>query len=375
MKVKSTSVEQLDKSRPRSRCRRWRLWVSTDEGRRSRRFAGTYTEACIALEAFVAELCDKVPDSDEFEPYAASWLAWRRDSGRFAPNTLQNDRRGVNALLRTHLKDMKVGEISQKDCRDALAYAKSHPERASTLSNTSMAKIHEVLRAVMAQAVSDGILATNPMDGVKQPRAERVEREAFTPDELMEVVMKLGDLPMDGRVMACYLMACLGLRRGEALALAVPDVDGGFCHVHQAIKERTGAIGEPKSRAGNRVLPMPEILVEKVAEWTALRAAVGLGDAPTLCCNTEGGVLRPQNFQKWWDANCGDFGCGGFTSHQLRHSNLSMVARYMSPFDLQRYAGWSSLAPARIYIHDDLDAVSRAVRAAWAQNLHQSCTT
>ncbi|MBO7701999.1 MAG: tyrosine-type recombinase/integrase [Eggerthellaceae bacterium] len=375
MKVKSTSVEQLDKSRPRSRCRRWRLWASTAEGRRSRRFAGTYTEACIALEAFVAELCDEAPDSDEFGPYAASWLAWRRDSGRFAPNTLQNDQRGVNALLRTHLREMKVGDISQKDCRDALAYAKSHPERASTLSNTSMAKIHEVLRAVMAQAVSDGILAANPMDGLKQPRAERVEREAFTPDELMEVVMKLGDLPMDGRVMACYLMACLGLRRGEALALAAADVDGGFCHVHQAVKERTGTIGEPKSKAGNRVLPMPEILSVKVVEWTALRAASGLGDAPTLCCNTEGGVLRPQNFQKWWDANRAAFGCEGFTSHQLRHSNLSMVARYMSPFDLQRYAGWSSLAPARIYIHDDLDAVSRAVRAAWAQNLHQSCTT
>jgi integrase len=53
------------------------------------------------------------------------------------------------------------------------------------------------------------------------------------------------------------------------------------------------------------------------------------------------------------------------TLHQLRHSNLSMMARYMSPFDLQRYAGWSSIEPARIYIHDDLDAVSRAASAAW----------
>ena len=53
--------------------------------------------------------------------------------------------------------------------------------------------------------------------------------------------------------------------------------------------------------------------------------------------------------------------------HELRHSNLSMMARHMSPFDLQRYAGWSSIAPARVYVHDDLAAVTAAVTAAWSQ--------
>jgi integrase len=53
------------------------------------------------------------------------------------------------------------------------------------------------------------------------------------------------------------------------------------------------------------------------------------------------------------------------TLHQLRHSNLSMMARHMSPFDLQRYAGWSSIEPAKVYIHDDLEAVTKAVSKAW----------
>ena len=363
--VGNGTVEQLEKDKPKSRCRRWRLWVTTDRGRKSRRFNGTYTEAQNALRDFVEELRGKVSDTEYFGPYAESWLAWRRDSGMFAPNTLQNDRRGVNALARTDIWEMELGSITQKDCREALMYAKSHPERVDVLSNTSMAKIHETLSNIMSQARADGMVSANPMEGLKSPKVDRVERDAFSPAELMSVVGKLCDMNLDSRVLACLFMACLGLRRGEALALADDDVKDGYCHVHSAVKERNGKIGDPKSKAGNRFLPMPAILRGKVDEWREIRDSYGLGDSPTLCCNSRGGVLRPQNLQKWWDAHRSEFGCEGFTTHQLRHSNLSMVARYMSPFDLQRYAGWSSLAPARIYIHDDLDAVSRAVKAAW----------
>ena len=60
-----------------------------------------------------------------------------------------------------------------------------------------------------------------------------------------------------------------------------------------------------------------------------------------------------------------EMGYPELTMHQLRHSNLSMMARHMSPFDLQAYAGWSSIAPAQVYVHRDLDAVRHAVSSAW----------
>lgn len=375
MRVSGSTIEQLEKDKPKSRCRKWRLWATTENGRKSRRFHGTYSEARDSLKEFVAEIESAVPFSVQLANYAESWLAWRRDSGRYAPNTIQNDERCVNAIRRTKLWDMALSDITPQDCRDALVWARNNPERADRLSNSSMTKIHGTLSLILERARADGICASNPMEGIELPKKEKVERDAFSPDDLMDVVDMLCDMPIDSRVMACLLMACLGLRRGEACALLDSDIQDGFCRVHQAVKERNGAIDEPKSKAGNRTLPMPAILQEKVDEWRSLRRAIGLGDAPTLCCNKYGGVLRPQNLQKWWDSNCGDFGCKGYTTHQLRHSNLSMVARYMSPFDLQRYAGWSSLAPAMIYIHDDLDAVSRAIRCAWDDRTHQKRTT
>jgi len=375
MKIKGSTIEQLEKNKPKSKCRKWRLWVTTEVGRKSRRFAGTWTEAQNALRAFVKELEGKVPSSDNFGVYATSWLVWREQSGRYAPNTVANDKRCVNALKRTHLWKMSLDAITPQDCRDALTWMKSNPARAEKLTNTSMAKIHGALSLIMGQAHADGLCSSNPMASVEQPKIDRKDREAFSPDALMLVVGKLCEMPLDAHVMACLLMACLGLRRSEALALLDADIADGYCRIHQAVKERNGAIDEPKSKAGNRTLPMPPVLQDKVAEWRGIRRAKGLADALTLCCNKYGGTMRPQNFQRWWDAHREDFMCDGYTTHQLRHSNLSMVARFMSPFDLQRYAGWSSLGPARIYIHDDLDAVSRAVGAAWEDSTHQKRTT
>lgn len=374
MKVTGSSVEQLEKDRPRSKCRRWRLWATTECGRKSKRVRGTWTDAQNAMKRWIVELGDKIPTDETFAAYAAFWRSWRASSGDFAPGTLENDARNVHALCRTELADMKLDEITPPDCRCALAWLKAHPSRKTRtgqLSNTTMNKLHMCLAAILQQAVDDGKAASNPMAKIKAPRPDTKEREALEPDRLMALLDALDGAWLDGRVMAVYFMACLGLRRGEACALADGDVRDGLVHVHSAIKERDGTIAEPKSAASVRTLPMPPRLAVKVDDWRELRARLGWTDAPTLCCNTRGGVLRPQLLQRWWTGDAqhngvsSSLGCDGMTLHQLRHSNLSMMARHMSPFDLQRYAGWSSIEPAKVYVHDDLDSVSAAVASAW----------
>lgn len=372
MKISGSTIQQLDKSKPRSKCRKWRLWATTDHGRKSKRFDGTYSQAQEALRAFVSDLEGFVPNSDTFEAYAASWALWREKSGEYAPGTVENDRREVNALCRTALSTVRVDEITPEMCRAELMWLKENPVRGvGELSNTTMNSIYICLNAILQQAVDDGRLAKNPMAKIRAPRPDTKEKEALAPDELMLFVNRLSELPLDGRSMALYFMSLLGLRRGEACAISDGDVRDGFAHVHASVKERNGRIDVPKSKASVRTLPVPPVLERKVDEWRVLRDRVGWHDSPTLCCNTQGGVLRPQLLQRWWSGDAAHLGvrdalgCSGMNLHQLRHSNLSMMARHMSPFDLQRYAGWSSIEPAKVYIHDDLDAVSRAVSDAW----------
>ena len=367
MKITGSSIQQLEKDKPKSKCRKWRLWVTTEYGRKSRRFNGTYTEAQNALKAFEIELSDKIPNSDTFAAYAESWRLWREKSGTLAPGTVANSRRDVAALCRSPLASLALSTIAPSDCRDALMWIKENPVHdIDELSSTTMNKIAIALKQILAQAVDDGKIARNPMENIAIPKRDTQERQPLEPDELMRFVHDLNVLPLDGRVVALYLMALLGLRRGEACAVYVDDIDGNLLTVHRAIKERDGTIGTPKSKASNRTLPIPPTLRDVLREWTITRAERGY-DADVLCCNTKNGILRPQLLDRWWRGDSQHngirelLGYPELTLHELRHSNLNMIARYLSPFDLQRYAGWSSIEPARVYIHDSLNELERAV--------------
>ena len=62
MKVTGSTIEQLEKGKRKSQCRKWRLWATTELGRKSRRFEGTWTQAQEALKAFTEELDGFVPN-------------------------------------------------------------------------------------------------------------------------------------------------------------------------------------------------------------------------------------------------------------------------------------------------------------------------
>ena len=372
MKVTGKFVQQLETDKPKAKCRKWRLFVSVQGlPRQSKRYTGTYTQALRALDEFAEEWESKPTPAGTLGAYAERWLEWRVKSGDFAPGTIQNNRRELNMLKRSSLWDAELTTITPADCRDALAWIKANPQRAKgQLSNTTMNKLYITLGAILGQAWEDGLASNNPMSRVKTPRPDTQEKEALSPSELSKLLDKLDTLPCDGRVMALYFMACLGLRRGEACALYCSDISGNVCHVSKSVKDRNGKIGAPKSPSGIRILPMPERLQNKALEWLRTPEFVEL-ESPTICCNTYGGVLRPQLLQRWWSGDAkhngisSELGYDGLTLHQLRHSNLSMMARYMSPFDLKTYAGWSSIEPAKVYVHDDLDSLGNAVDAAW----------
>lgn len=372
MKIEGNgSIEQLEKGKPRGKCRKWRLWVRADGKNRSRRFSGTYREAQKALEAFKAELAATVVDDESFGSYARSWADYRRESGGYDSNTVANDKHRVTALSRL-LGEYSMDSITPEVCRDALNRIKNG-ENASgrVLANSTMQGLYIALGQIMGQAEDDGRIAANPMRKVKLPKSDTKERNAMSPEEIALFLNRVDGLPLDGRTMALYLMACLGLRRAEACALMDADVHDGIARIRGAVKETTGKIGKPKSAAGVRSLPVPERLQAKIDEWRVIRCENGYGDARTLACDTRGGILLPQNLWRWWAGNAthngvrDSLGCPGMVLHELRHSNLSMMARHLSPFDLQRYAGWSSLEPARIYIHESMESVVAGVSEAW----------
>lgn len=361
------SIQQMEPDKPKSRCRKWRIWVQTETGRKSRRFTGTYTMAQETLDAMVSDLSGRVQNEQAFAGYADAWLRYISKTGDYEANTLANYARVVRSINRSPLGERRMDSITTETCREDLLWIKEHPQSdlVKELSGTSMHKVYTVLGSILKQAVDDKKMASNPLEKLKPPKTDTPEKEALPWDELMKVLDRLDDMPLNAFAMALYLIACLGLRRAEACALMDADVFEDRVVVRYAIKEADGTIGEPKSKAGIRTLPMMPRLWRKVCEWRQVKASKGLADALTLANDAKGGVIRPQNLYKWWKKVAPDLGCEGISLHQLRHSNLTRMARHMSLFDLMRYAGWSSPEPAQIYVHDDYSALVSGVESAW----------
>lgn len=370
MRVKSSSLERIEKDKPNGKCRRWRLWANTDAGRKSRRLTGTYSAAQDALAAFVAELEALIPNSDTFAGYAKARASERASSGAITPNTAATESRYARALGRSPMGAMRMDAITPKDCRDSLAWVRTHPQRpcltkGECLSSTSMMGMYRFCRATFQQAVDDELLGRNPMAKIKDPKSDTAEVEALPWATVMGLLDFLDGLPLSGCVMAMYLIACLALRRSEACGVLDAEALPTLLRVSCSVKESNGTLGPPKSKSGERDLPVMPRLAGKMAEWRAEKSRRGLDGSLTLACNVQGGVLRPQNLYRWWREVTKGTDFEGVRLHQLRHSNLSHVARELGSYDLMRYAGWSSLEPTRIYIHDDYEVLHKGVCAAW----------
>ena len=330
-------------------CRRWRIFFHTEDGTKTRIVHGNLHDANAAKRAFRAELEALevgVDRSVRFKEYAESWLDYRITNREIKDGTAY--KYGCNIRRLSGYFDMKVCDIKPKDIRDALVEL-----RAEGFSGTYLNSLYNCLNQVMQEAVGDGILAKNPCKSVKAPKCDTPEKRALTKTELSDLLDDMDELPIDGRVMAVYLMVCLGLRRGECLALTWEDVAQGVVSVSKTVVESSGAVSSPKSKAGVRRLPAPSRLRKKLKKWKR--------ECPSeyVCCDTRGGRLHAQNLRRWWMVH----GVEGVTLHELRHSNLTMMAGHMGAFDLSKWAGWSSVEPARVYVHDDLDRLKAASKA------------
>ena len=357
MDVRTSYIEKLEKDKHNGKCRKWRLWIRLSDGKkRSRRFTGAYREAQQALADFRAEIESEVVCADSFAGYADSWLSYRIASCNFEVGTIEANRTAIN-VLDAEFGKLRLDELTPDRCRDGLTSIRNGGGR--TLSGAYMNKLFVTFHAILRQAHMDGRIARDPLAGIPAPKVDTREKDWLSPDELAALVDRLGSMKLDGRTVAVYLIAYLGLRRGEACGIHTSDVDMDtrMVHVRHAVKERSGRTGDTKTSAGMRDLPIPDGLYDVLSRWVDRRAALGFSDAETFACSTRGTMLTPQNFYQWWERNKADLGADGMTLHQIRHSNLSMMARHMNVFDLQRWAGWSSIAPAKTYVHADAESL------------------
>ena len=227
-------------------------------------------------------------------------------------------------------------------------------------------RAHHVLSAILADAVSDNLIARNPAFGIKLPRITRKRPVYLTHQQVAALAAASGEY--EGLVL---LLAYTGLRWGEAIGLRVRDLD--MLRRRATISEnavQVGAdifVGTPKAHK-QRTVPLPEFLLPYLA-----RQCEGRGRDDLLFPGDDGGHLsRPHPTSGWFVKAVAASGVPRTTPHDLRHTAASLaVSAGANVKAVQKMLGHASAAMTLdIYadlFDDDLEAVATALHDARAR--------
>jgi integrase len=202
---------------------------------------------------------------------------------------------------------------------------------AQTVGKKRILNMLTPLRQTIRLAVSERILTSDPLAGLRVQRPDRLVEDLidpFTPAELAAVTAKLPE--QTANLAQCW--AWTGLRPGELLALTWPDIDldKGALRISKALRGRRVKV--PKTRSGNRMLRLLPPALDALRRQQAHTRLAG----KQVFLNP---LTRPQAGSRWaqptpgpwtekclrdaWRAACAAAGVRYRPPRQLRHTFAS----------------------------------------------------
>jgi integrase len=184
--------------------------------------------------------------------------------------------------------------------------------------------VYRWVSTIFKAATGDRLMAASPCIRIALPKRVDIEVEPLSVSDVESLAAAVPD-----RYRALIVFAAgMGLRQGERFGLTVDRVDflrGQVRVDRQLISARAGVpeFGPPKSRAGFRIVPMPEVVRSALAEHLA---RYGPGPAGLAFTNTLGKPLRRNTAGDMWHRAAKEAGLPGWaTFHDLRHFFASLL--------------------------------------------------
>ncbi|WP_200923089.1 tyrosine-type recombinase/integrase [Frankia sp. BMG5.23] len=233
-------------------------WRDDDGRQRSKSFAKKGD-----AERFRAAVVSDLANGQYIDPhdrttvaeYARRWAA-----GRVHRPTTS---RRVAGTIKVHIEGTSLGTRRLAAVRPSEVQAWVS-DRARLLAPTTLRNLVSLLRSIYAAAVLDRLVAVSPVVRLSMPSTRRKRVVPLTVDQ----VRLLADaIPVRNRAMV-IVQAGLGLRIGELLALRAEDVDTGgrVVRIEWQLAPGSKVRSVPKTPRSRRVVPLPDVVRDAVAE-------------------------------------------------------------------------------------------------------------
>ena len=315
----------------------WRARYRTPDGRsRSRTFRRKLDAEAFLAEVGHARNTGAFIDPEQGRLTLAVWhQRWWASTVNLRPST----RARVEGIIRLHVLPRfgawRLVDITHQEVQDWVAALS-----ASGLAPATVQKTHQQVSKMLAAAVKDRRLATNPAADVDLPKIEQEEMRFLDPDQ----VATLADT-IDARYRALVLVGAYGgLRIGEMAALRSSGVDvlRGRVDVVETLVEVNGHhhFGPPKTRQARRSVPLPRSVLAELE-----RHVVGLQPDDFVFTAPEGGPMRRSLFhRRFWVPATVAAGVAPLRIHDLRHTAVAFwIAAGASSKEIARRAGHASV--------------------------------
>jgi integrase len=220
----------------------------------------------------------------------------------------------------------------------------------------SLKRVLGVVRGVFVRAQrSWGIEIANPLQTISGLTVSDARERVVSSDEWTKITKELQQHEQ-GTQDAIAFARFTAARRAEVVKLDWPDID---------FKNKTARLRETKSRADqvvDRVIPLPvaalAIAVRRAQPTGTKRpltaeklAALSL--TGPVFTSDKGKRLRPDTMTQAWTRACARAGVEGARVHDLRHTRITELGRFLTAAEAARVSGHTDLATFFRYFNPD----------------------
>jgi len=272
---------------------------------------------------------------DEWHAGAKEGTIRNRSGDEFKPSAIRSYERAMRLRVLPDFGPRKLAELTPPDLQDLVDRLLADGLNPSTIVVTLLP-----LRALYRRALARGELAVDPCRGLQMP-AVRGGRERFASPSEAEAL--IAALPIEDRAVWATLFFA-GIRRGEAMALRVDDVNlaTGLIHVLRGWDDEEGELDLPKSHAGQRKVPIAVVLRDPLLDHLA---RTGRSGEDRIFGATAESPFNPRALTDRADRTWKAAGLERITPHECRHTYAAlMIAAGVNAKALSTFMGHANIS-------------------------------